>query len=95
MKNEYQVEIINKLKRLRDENGYSQSKIASLLGISHGQMGNIESFRTPHKYTLEHIYTICDKFHFPIDHLFLEDADYESNRDIIKTLIFKIVQYEK
>ncbi|WP_455584139.1 helix-turn-helix transcriptional regulator [Bacteroides sp.] len=95
MKNEYQTEIINKIKRLREENGYSQVKIASLLGISHGQMGNIESIRCSHKYTLEHIYTICTEFNISIEHIFLEDADYSNNKDIIKTLIFKIIQYEK
>lgn len=95
MKNENQIEIINKLKKLREERGYSQGKIASLLGISYGQMGNIESIRSPHKYTLEHIYAVCDEFHIPIEHIFLEDADYENNRDIIKTLILKIIQYEK
>lgn len=95
MKSKYQLEIINRIRQLREERNYSQWKIATLLGISTGQMGSIESRRAPHKYTLAQIYSICVEFDYPIEHLFLEESDYTENRNIIATLISKIVMYEK
>lgn len=95
MKSEYQIEIISKLIRLREANGYSQEKIGILLGLSSGQIGNIESPKYPHKYTLEHIYKICNEFNTHIEHIFIEDSDYETNIDIINLLISKIIQYGK
>ncbi len=94
-KSEYQIDIIDRIRRLRREKEYSQMELAALLGISSGQMGNIESPRTPYKYTLEHIYKICREFHYPIDHLFLEEDDYANADDIISLLIGKIVRYER
>lgn len=95
MKSEYQNEIIDKVRKLRREKNYSQAEVAALLGISDGQMGNIESPRTSYKYTLEHLYKICREFRYPIDHLFLEVEDYEKADDIISLLIGKIVRYER
>lgn len=51
MKSQYQVEIIDRIRRLRHDNQYSQAELATLLGISRGQIGCIESHRYPHKYT--------------------------------------------
>lgn len=95
MKSEYQNEIIDRVRRLRCEKKYSQAEIAALLGISDGQIGNIESPRTSHKYTLEHLYKICREFRYPIDNLFLDDEDYERADDIVNLLIGKIVRYER
>ncbi len=95
MKSDYQNEIIDKVRKLRREKDYSQAEVAALLGISDGQMGNIESPRTPYKYTLEHLYKICREFRYPIDNLFLEDEDYEKADDIVNLLIGKIVRYER
>lgn len=95
MKTKYQIEIISRIRRLREERNYSQWKIAALLGISNGQVGSIESLRAPHKYTLAQIYSICTEFDYPIEHLFLEESDYSESRNIITILISKIVMYEK
>lgn len=95
MKSKYQLEIINRIRQLREEHNYSQWKIATLLGISSGQVGSIESCRAPHKYTLAQIHSICAEFNYPIEHLFLDESDYTENRNIITTLIAKIVMYEK
>ena len=94
MKNEYQNDIIGRMRKLRGEYGYSQSKIAYLLGISNGQMGNIESPKAPHKYTLAQIQKICRELNFPIEQVFLDDGDYAKNMDLISILIEKIVEYE-
>ncbi len=95
MKTEYQNHIINRIRQLREERGYTQENVASIIGISNGQMGNIESPKTSHKYTLAHIYIICKEFHYPIDQLFIEDAELSTNRDIIDLLIGNIVKYEQ
>ena len=95
MKSQYQVEIIDRIRRLRHDNQYSQAELATLLGISRGQIGCIESHRYPHKYSLHQIYTICQEFKFRIEHLFLTDADYQNGNNIIDTLIIKIIKYEE
>jgi transcriptional regulator with XRE-family HTH domain len=95
MKSEFQMEIINQIRKLREQRGYSQVSIAALLGISNGQMGNIESLRCKHKYTLAQIFQICTEFKYPIEHLFLSEEDYRKNTDIINLLISKIVRYEQ
>ena len=94
MKNEYQNDIIGRIRKLREERGYTQSKIADIIGISNGQMGNIESPKTPHKYTLAHIHNICKEFNIPIEQIFLDDNDYAKNIDLINLLIEKIIEYE-
>lgn len=95
MKSEYQNHIIYRIRQLREEHGYTQGKIASVIGISNGQMGNIESPKTSHKYTLAHIQQICKEFKHPIEQIFLEDEDFSTNNDIISLLIEKIVKYEQ
>lgn len=95
MKSDYQNYIIHRIRKLREERGYTQGKIANIIGISNGQMGNIESFRTSHKYTLSHILRICREFHFPIEQIFLEDEDFAKDTDLITILIEKIVKYEQ
>ena len=92
VKSEYQQVIVSKLRKLREERGYSQQKVGSILGISNGQIGNIESLNRPHKYTLSQIRALCKCYNIRIEQLFLEDADYE-NSDIIKILIDKIIDY--
>jgi transcriptional regulator with XRE-family HTH domain len=93
MKNEYQNLIILKIRKLRTEKKVSQKEMAELLGISNGQMGNIESPRATNKYTLQQIYTICKEFHYPIGQLFIEDDEFCQDIDIINLLISKIIKY--
>lgn len=95
MKSKYQNHIIHNIRLLREEHGYSQSKIAKLLGISNGQVGNIESYKTSHKYTLSQIKQICTELNVPIEQIFLEEEDFRKNTDIINLLIDKIIQYEQ
>lgn len=95
MKTEYQNEIIYRLKKHRESLGFSQINIADKLGISYGQMGNIESPKQNHKYTLEHIYIICRYLKVPIEQIFLSDEDFAENKDIIDKLITNIIRYEK
>lgn len=91
-KTEYQQAIIAKLRKLREEKGYSQQKIGYILGLSNGQVGNIESTKQIHKYTLSQIRTLCHEFNIRIEQIFLEEEDY-GNKDIINVLIDKIITY--
>ncbi len=69
--------------------------MAILLGISNGHIGNIESFKSNHKYTLNQILKICKEFRYPIEHIFLTDDDYNANIDIVSNVIEKIAKYEE
>lgn len=95
MKSEYQNYVINKIRKLREEHHYSQENIAFLLGLSNGHVGNIESLKTNHKYTLGQILKICNEFNYPIEQIFLEDEDYTKNIDIVSSIIQKIIIYEE
>lgn len=94
-KSEYQNYIINKVRRLREERQCSQENIATLLGLSNGHIGNIESPKKIHKYTLNQIFKICQEFNYPIEQIFLEEEDYVANIDIVSNIIKKIIQYEE
>lgn len=95
MKTEYQIEIINKVRKLREANQYSQTRIANHLGLSDGQIGNIESFKYPQKYTLSQLYRICKLFHIPITRLFIDDEEHAESTDTTDLLIQKIIRYEE
>ena len=58
--------------------------------MSCGQIGNIESFKQPHKYKLEHIYMICKRFNVAIVDIFTEEEKLDTER-----LIQKIIEYER
>nr|WP_314699004.1 helix-turn-helix transcriptional regulator [uncultured Prevotella sp.] len=91
-KTEYQQIIITRLKKLREEKGYSQQSIATILGLSNGQIGNIESCKQTHKYTLSQIRILCKEFNIRIEQIFLDDKDYRT-KNIIDLLIGKIIAY--
>ncbi len=93
MKTEYQISIILQLRKMREELGYSQMGIATILGISPGQVGNIESPKAANKYTLSQIHTLCKTFNVPIEQIFLDDNDFSKGQDIINLLISKIIKY--
>ncbi len=95
MKTPFQLNIIYKIRRLREENNMSQAEIALMLALSPGAIGNIESPKYPQKYSLAQIEIICKHFNVSIEKLFLSDEDFSSDKDIISLLISKIVEYEK
>lgn len=92
MKSEYQNTIITRLKNLREKKGYSQAAIAKLLDISTGQLGNIESYKCSHKYTLKQIAMICDELDTNIENIFLDvSADSHISPRMV---IDKIIDYQ-
>ena len=94
MKSEFQQEIITSLKEYRLKEGYTQQEVGVLLGISNGQVGNIESPKMPHKYTLSQISMLCDAFQIDIERIFLNELELMDNDNKIKSLIKKIIEYE-
>lgn len=95
MKSEYQNTIVNKIRQLRLSKDMSQIQVATVLGVSPGQLGNIETPSRPHKYTLAQLSILCDELGVSIVNLFLEDRNGLTQEEMIKRLINCIIEYEK
>ena len=89
-----QTQVIQKIKRLRIERGISQQALSDILGISDGQVGNIESPKFQHKYTLKQLYDFCEFVKYPLELLFLTKEEL-SSKDAINLLINKIIRYDE
>ena len=89
-----QTQVIQTIKKLRIERGISQLSLSNILGVSDGQIGNIESPKYQHKYTLKQLYDFCSFVEYPLENLFLTDEELKS-KDAIKLLIKKIIEYDK
>lgn len=91
MKTSYQIEVINRVKTIRVEHGMSQMQLANILNVSNGQIGNIESTKYSHKYTLSQLFCICKYFKINIVLLFLPNE----REATIDQVIEKIIEYDK
>lgn len=92
---DYQDKIIQTIKRIRIERDISQAKLSELLGISRGQVGNIENPNYPHKYTLKQIVNVCEKLDVPIEQIFIPDQKVKPECSaVIKGLVDCIIKYE-
>jgi len=87
MKTEFQYKVISRIKKLREEKNYTQASIAKLLEISPGQLGNIESIKQEHKFTLAQILKICDELNISIENIFLPEHEGAKTREIIEAII--------
>ncbi len=96
-KTAFQLEIIAKITHLRQKNGLTQVQIAEVLDLgSAGQIGNIESPKYPHKYTLEQIYKIVTYLNYSIETIFLTENELQKPvSEIINILFAKLIEYEK
>lgn len=92
MKTQFQYEVISKLKKYREEKNYTQASIAKLLGISPGQLGNIESYKQDHKFTLAQIMKICDLLEIDILDIILPERGTEIEP---RKLLEAIVAYQE
>lgn len=95
MKSEYQNSIVDKIRAMRLKHNYSQLELSSLLDVSPGQIGNIETPSRPHKYTLTQLSIICDEFKVSIESLFLDNCEDMSTHEVVQRLINCIIEYEK
>lgn len=91
---DYQFNIISRLKQIRLDNDITQSEMSKILGISAGQLGNIESPKFPHKYTLKQIYTICKTLNYPIEKVFCVSDTTGDVLSRINNLMERIIEYE-
>ena len=94
MKTAFQNDVVFRIRALREKNGYSQLRIAQLLGLSSGQIGNIETPKQPHKYTLAQLEVLCREFNMPIEQLFCSSQE-EARKISIKDLVHKIIEYQQ
>jgi transcriptional regulator with XRE-family HTH domain len=93
---DYQDKIIQRIKKLRTDKGLSQAKMSEILGISRGQMSNIENPKYPHKYTLIQIDTLCKALNYPIEKIFLPKKEIAPVcSEVVSELIKSIVSYEQ
>lgn len=91
---DYQFDVIMRLKQLRLDNDITQSELSKMLGISAGQLGNIESPKFPHKYTLKQIYAICKVLNYPIEKVFCVSGTERDVSSRINNLVERIIEYE-
>ena len=98
MKTDFQLRVINIIRELRQEIALDQAKdyVAELLDLrSSGLVGNIESPRFPHKYTLKQLSVLCEAFQYPFENLFLDEKEtLLPYKERIKLLINKIIDYD-
>lgn len=93
MKTIYQTAVIDKLRKIREDNNHSQAFVARTLGISPGQLGNIESYKRGHKYTLKQIYVLSNLFNIPIEVIF-SSPGHELKEGETKKIIEQIIRYQ-
>lgn len=86
-KTEYQLEVISRIRKLRIENEVSQVGLANLIDISNGQIGNIESPKFQHKYTLKQLYLIAQHFKVSMEYLLTGSNESLSSSQLIEALI--------
>lgn len=94
MKSDYQQQVINKIKALREKQGITQLAFSKLLGISPGQMGNIDSIRQPHKYTIKQLLTICDALGIGIEEV-LFPTNAKSMAYSVRDVVTAIIKYQE
>jgi transcriptional regulator with XRE-family HTH domain len=88
MKTPFQYEIISRLKKAREDKNFTQASIAKHLEISPGQLGNIESYKQDHKFTLAQILKICDLLEIKIEEVLLPSKGVNVEiRDVIEAIV--------
>lgn len=90
-KRDYQNEVVNRIRKLRIDNGVSQVAMAHVIDVSNGQIGNIESPKFQHKYTLKHLYQISKHFNVSIEYILTGTNDKLN----VENLILKLIEYDE
>jgi len=62
VKSEIELYAINKARALREQANITQSELAFRLGVSNGFVGQVESSKSPSKYSLNHIDKLAEIF---------------------------------
>jgi len=95
MKSDYQQQVISRIRVLRERKGVTQLSLANMLGISPGQMGNIDSCKQPHKYTIKQIMTICDMLGIGIEDVLFPDDQCTQKTYSVKDVVNAIIRYQE
>ncbi len=96
MKTELQLKVINLIREFRNREHLSQARLGEILEISYGLIGNIESTKFNHKYTLNQLYKLCSFFSIPFEILFLtKDEANENKRNVIDLLMKMVAEYDR
>lgn len=93
-KTDYQFQIIQNVRKIRLEHDVTQSGLGDILGLSKGQIGNIESTKYPQKYTLKQLYHICCHFEVSLQSILFTEEE-QNTKNEIELLIKKIIEYEQ
>lgn len=72
--------VINKIKEIRIDKGFSQEDIASILDTSRGFIGQIESPNHATKYNLNHLNTLAIELEVSLKDFFPENPIQEKKR---------------
>ena len=92
---DYQDKVVQTIKKIRLQKNISQAKLSEILGISRGQIGNIENPNYTHKYTLKQIVTICKFIDYPIEKIFIPEMTIAPEcSNAINALMENVIQYE-
>lgn len=86
-KTDYQIDVIARIRNLRTARNVSQVALADMINVSNGQIGNIESPKFQHKYTLKQLYIIATHFGVTLDHLLTGCDTPLSSDELIQALI--------
>ena len=92
---DYQDKVVQTIKKIRLQKNISQAKLSEILGISRGQIGNIENPKYTHKYTLKQIVTICKYIDYPIEKIFIPEMTIATEcSNAINALMERVIRYE-
>ncbi|WP_289758764.1 helix-turn-helix transcriptional regulator [uncultured Duncaniella sp.] len=86
-KTDFQNDVVNRIRQLRIAQNVSQIGLANIIDVSNGQIGNIESPKFQHKYTLKHLDLIAKYFGVSITYLLTGDKKEIDIDNLIKYLI--------
>lgn len=97
MKTELQLKIIYKIKELRENENISQAHLSDIIDVNTPSLvGNIESPKFNHKYTIKQIIKISEYFNYPIKRIFLSDdeiSEYENCDLLLNKILIRISEY--
>ncbi len=86
-KSSNQLKVVNRVRDLRISKDISQIKIANLLDVSNGYVGNVESPKFQHKYTLKQLWVLSKYFNVSLDYLLTGNNKELSKEELINKLI--------
>jgi len=89
-KTEKQILVITRVKKLRVDRGISQQQLATLIGATNGNIGNIESLKYSNKYTLNQLNIIAHQFNVSVGTFFKSEDETELS---VETFADRVCEY--